>query len=241
MKLVWTVVVLAACHPGGGDDYPVHPGGDDTPGTEGRIDAAIPDGSDAAATISGRACVLTDLRDLTSCATTGAGGLTVTLGSQTATTADDGTFTITAPAGSMLVWHVGGSVADVMPSVMPFGATPQIPVVTTADYLDALNSNSVVLAPGQQGSAFVRVVRGTAAVSGATAVASPTPTYPAFYDGATSQSWNQGATGARGMVWIAGADAGSLTVTVTPPLAADVPITVPVEADSVTFATLDVP
>jgi len=241
MKLAWTVVVVAACRSGGGDDYPVLPGGDDTQGMEGHVDAAILDGTDAPAMLAGRACVLTDLRDLTSCATTGAGGLTVKLGSQTATTADDGQFTLATPAGTMLVWHVSGNVADVMPSVMPFGATPQIPVVTTADYLDALNTNSIVLAPGQQGSAFVRVVRGAAALTGATAVASPTPTYPAFYDGATSVSWNQAATGARGMVWIAGAEAGSLTVTVTPPLATGVPITVPVEADSITFATLDAP
>jgi len=127
-----------------------------------------------------------------------------------------------------------------MPSVMPLGATPQIPVVTTAIYQDALNTNGIVLAPGQ-GTVFVRVVRGAAAVLGATAVASPTATYPAFYDGATSLTWNQNATGSRGMVWIAGADAGSLTVTVTPPLATGYPISVPVEADSVTFATLDVP
>jgi len=208
------------------------------PGTVGRIDAAVLDGSDAAATLAGRACVLTDLRDLTSCATTGAGGLTVMLGSQTATTADDGQFTLATPAGTLLVWHVSGT--DVVPSVMPLGATPQIPVVTTTAYADALNSNSILLAQGQ-GSAFVRVVRGAAALTGATAVASPTPTYPAFYDGATSLTWDQDATDAYGMVWIAGADAGSLTVTVTPPLATGVPITVPIEGDSITFVTLDVP
>ena len=238
MKLVWMVVVLAACHPGGGDDYPVQPGGDDTPGTEGRIDAAILDGSDASATLAGRACVLTDLRDVTTCATTGAGGLQVTLGSQTATTASDGTFTLPTPAGTMLVWHVSGT--DVTPSVMPFGATSQIPVVTTAVYLDALNTNGVLLAAGQ-GTAFVRVVSGAAALTGATAVASPTPTFPAMYDGASSLAWNQSATGSRGMVWIAGVDAGSLTVTVTPPLGTGYPITVPIEGDSITFATLDIP
>lgn len=240
MKLAWLIVAVAGCHPAAGDDYPVLPGGDDTQGGGGiPRDAVTDDSTDASSTLAGRACLLTDLRDPGSCAATGAGGLTVTLGGETATTADDGTFTLARPVGSMLVWHVTG--ATIVPSVMPLDVTVTIPVIATTTYLDALDNNGILLAPGQ-GSVFVHVVRGGAAITGATAVASPPPTYAPFYDGSTSLVWDQDATGARGMVWVAGAEAGTLTVTVTPPLAtAGTPLAVPIEGDSITFATLAIP
>ena len=88
MKCATLVVLLAACQAGASDDFPSRPsgGGPVHIGTGSR-DAGVGDGGsdggldgDGGVSIAGRACLLTNLRDLTVCKTTGAGGLTVSLG-----------------------------------------------------------------------------------------------------------------------------------------------------------------
>jgi len=89
-------IALAGCT-GGGDDYPIQPGNGfpTTGGTPGEI--------------AGRVClIVADPRALATCASGGAGGLTVTLGGVTATTAPDGTFTMVPPASANLVFAVTG-------------------------------------------------------------------------------------------------------------------------------------
>ena len=76
----WLVVVVlgsvVACQGRASDDYPIVPGGGSVPGGgTGGVDAAIDD--DAMRVIAGRVCVLGDLRNLTACAVSGAGGLGV--------------------------------------------------------------------------------------------------------------------------------------------------------------------
>lgn len=246
MKLTWlAAVVLAACH-GGGDDYPIQTGGDDTTIGDPHRDAAVLDGNDAAGgdTITGRACLLVDLRDPVTCAVTGAGGMVVTLGSSMAVTEIDGRFVMPTPPGTNLVWHVSGT--DMVPSVMPLGAVPQIPVISVAAYQDALDSTGVLLAPGEA-SVFLHVVHGAANVPNATATATPTPSTIPYYDGATSTTWNASKTGAAGMVWIAGVDPvvgpapGQVAITVSSTLGTPQTIALPLEADAITYGTLAIP
>lgn len=237
MRALALLVVLAGCqNNGSGDDYPIIPGGDDTtigPGVDARL---IEDGStDGGPTIEGRVCLLTDPRNLTSCAEMGAGGLAVVIGTQSALTLDNGAFTIETPEGSNLVWRVTGS--GVVPSVMALSSTHIIPVFDVALYEDLLISNGILL-DASQGSIFARILQGGAPLPGAEASASPPPQYATLYDSNAPLVWNGGTTGAFGVAWIPGAGAGATTVTVTPPVGDAVAALVPVEQGSVTFATI---
>src|SRR5215468_4128708 len=97
MKTLALAVALVACKDPPVDDYPVLPGhGFGVPG--GTADA-----------IAGRVClVMADPRALATCAETGAGNITVSLGGVTTTTAANGAFTLVPPAGSNLVFTVSG-------------------------------------------------------------------------------------------------------------------------------------
>jgi hypothetical protein len=207
MRLVPLLVVLAACQ-AAGEDRPVLPGGDDDESvTPGGRDAGIGDASQGdGSAILGRVCLLSDLRDLAGCAVTGASGLTVTLGNQTAITAADGTFIMPAPSGSTLVWRVTGT--GVVPSRMAFSAVPVIPVMPDSLYNDLTLANGVIINAGQ-GAVVVRLVTPQGAdVPGATGNI-VTATYPAFYDGNSASLWNQSSTGTQGVIWIPGVPAGS--------------------------------
>ncbi len=209
MRLVWFVVALAACQaaeerrnvlPGGDDDESVTPGGGD---------ASVPDGTagDGAA-IMGRVCLLADLRNLEGCASSGADGLMVTLGTQVATTAADGTFTMPAPSGSTLVWRVVGT--GVVPSRMVFSAFPLIPVVPQTLYDDLLIANGVILNAGQ-GSVVARVVSQGLGVPGVTGTI--VTANQSFYDGSSASTWNQNSTGNQGVIWIPAVPTGSANLT----------------------------
>jgi hypothetical protein len=240
MRALALLVVLAACQSEGGDDYPIIPGGDDTtiePGVDARV---IEDGgtADGGAVVEGRVCLLVDPRNLTSCATTGAGGLAVVIGTQSTLTLDSGAFTIPTPEGSNLVWRVTGE--GIVPSVMALTSTNSIPAFTIELYDDLLLANGIQL-DASQGSIFARILQGGQPLQGAVAAASPPASFSTFYDGNSLLAWNQGATGPFGVAWIPGASAGAATVTVTPPVGDAVAALVPVEQSSVTFATIVVP
>src|SRR5437879_12702520 len=113
--LFWGVVAFAAACGSKADDFMTQPGGGgpgggcgsgsapyDSNPTDGVVSS--PDGG-----ISGRVCLATDPRKLTGCATSGAGGFTVQLGSAAATTGADGKFTIASPSMTNLVWNVTGT------------------------------------------------------------------------------------------------------------------------------------
>ncbi len=236
MRLVSLLVVLAACQGGGEDNRPVLPGGDDGEsvhpgGGDARIDDA-PHGDGAA--IMGRVCLLGDLRNLASCASVGADGLTVTLGTQTAMTAADGSFTIPAPSGSTLVWRVNGP--GVVPSRMAFSAVPRIPVLPKTVYDNLTLSNGVILNAGQ-GTVVARVISQGAAVTGATGTI-VNASYAAFYDGNSATVWNQNSTGVQGMIWVPGVAAGTASLSVD---VAGTISTVPTAVDDggITFVIVD--
>lgn len=237
---VLLVLALVGCQ-GGSEQYPVDPGGPG-PGPVGMmVDAALTDAPDpdAGNFLTGRVCLVTDVRGL-NCAGSGADGITVTLGTNSALTTASGAFTIVTPTGSNLVWRATG--ANVVKSVMAFGPSKTIPIISTQTYLDLQNANSVTINPGM-GSIIARIVKGTGATpqAGAVADVSPEPVFPAKYDGPAPLTWTESATGALGTVWIPGAGPGTNTVTITPASGANAMESVLVEDQAITYATIALP
>lgn len=238
----WYLLALLVCGCGNsGDDFPVTPGG---PGHGGghNPDASI-DGPDGGGDmLLGKVCLMTDPRQPTSaCATTLAAGLTVTLGSNVATTVDDGSFSIARSTGTGLVWTVSGT--NVVTSVIPLTARLVLPAMPAIPMYQELTGNNGVVPTAGNGDVFVQVVHGSTLVAGATAAASVTGPYPVFYDPASGDQWSQDVTGALGMAWIPGLLAGPVDVQVTPP-AATTPIVlgaVPIVDSALTFVTAEVP
>jgi hypothetical protein len=249
MKRVLAVAVLlaGACGGGGGDaddEYPLLPGGGGTgangggngPPSDASSDAT--DAVDATAMIAARVCLVVDLRSLAPCASTGADGLMVTLGDESAVTAADGSFTIVAPAGANLSWTVTG--ASVVTSRAELSASREIPAILTDDYATLLLANGVVLSAGQ-GSLVTHVIDAAAPVVGATATASPVAQFATLYDGGSATIWDQDATGSFGAIWNTGLAVGSTTLTITPSGGTPVATDHTIADGAITFTTVDVP
>lgn len=189
--------------------------------------------------LQGRVCLVTDLRDVSTCASTGAGGLTVALGTKSATTLADGSFSIEAPVGSDLVWQVSG--ASIQTSIAPFSAMSSIPVITTLDFLQLESDHSVLEVVGQ-GSVLAHVVFADSPkvpVVMAKATASPLGAYLPLYDGSVAGLWTQNFTGAFGAVWVPGLLAGTVALTIAAPGGATKTINgLPVVDRAITFATV---
>ena len=186
---------------GGGGNVGVDGGGHVDGATDGATDAVPGDGG----TITGRVCLLTDLRDLTSCASTGASGLTVTLGAGSAigsaTTSDDGSFSLTKPAGTGLMWQVTGS--TIVTSSMAYSADTKIPAVSSTDYATLQGDSGVTSTPGQ-GAVMARITQANSPLAGATASSNPAGQYLVEYAGSNANAWTQNATDAHGTAWLPG-------------------------------------
>ena len=236
MKRLLLVVGLVACG-NSGDDFPVTPGGNGPGGNHPGVDAAI-DTSDSGANLAGRVCLVDDPR-VSTCATTGAGGLLVTLGLNTATTADDGSFQIQGTQATNAVWTVTGE--TIVQTVEPFTGQVIIPAVDASSFTALQNANGVLFMTGA-GDVIVRVVQNSTPVAGATAIASNQDAYQTRYDPPTGDVWTLDATGSLGIAWLPGVLAGTQTVTVQPPLsAAQITISnVPIVEGALTFITADV-
>ena len=224
------------------DDYPVGPGGGGggVGGTKDRPDAAVDANADAAPSISGRVCLLRDLRNVMSCDATGAAGLVVRLGSEAATTLDDGSFTINRPSGSELVWQVSGNAVVTSRVPLRLGSAV-VPAIRSESYDDVLAANTIVVDPGE-GSVHASLIRGGMPLANATATTDDaSPKYPPMYDGDSAEIWDRDVTGNFGVVWLPGLDVGVSSVTAVP--ASGTPITTPVivESQAITFVTSDVP
>jgi hypothetical protein len=243
------VLVLAAgCPRGGdGDDYPLGVGGGGggttTPGTD---DAGTGDGGiDApAATITGRVCLVTDLRRLINaapgdCATMGANNFSVTLGaSAPVTTNNDGSFTIPEQAGSNLSWRVTGG--TLVTSVIPFSTSRLLPAILDAEYIDLLGVNSAVVQPGE-GSVIARLVRNNQPVTGATSVINNGESQQTLYDGANATVWGTLGTGPFGVAWLPDNVAGTRTLIVSPQGGSPLSVPVTIVDQAITFVTIAVP
>lgn len=215
MKRLVAIALIAACsteEPGVG--FPIQPGGGVGIGGSSFADAAI-DSGDASATITGRVCLLvTNLHTLTNCAATGADSLTVTLGTSTALTAADGTFSIMRPASTTdLSWSVTG--AGIVASSVAFGPTTTLPAFDAAAYQQMISANNVVTS-ASDGAMIVRITRAGTLVAGATVDTVPAPLSDVYYDSGDDLSWNiGGGTGTNGVAWIPSIPGDSAQVTIS--------------------------
>jgi len=233
--LVLVLVVAASCKTE--TNYPVGGGGFSGGGNGLHVDAPS-DGTGSGSNIV-RACVLTDPRDLTSCKTAGVAGLTVTLGTQTATTADDGTFTISAPTGTNVVWDVKGS--TVVESVTPYAGQTKISVMDSQMFIE-LQGNVGAQAEATTGGLLARVTRGGNAVIGETAIVTPANQLGSYYDGATASSWTQTGTGAYGTVFEPNVPSGSATLKLSAAGTLQATVSaIPITDGGVTFVVTELP
>lgn len=233
MRIAFGLVVFLAACGNSPDMLPVgggSSGGFPDSGGNSQVDARMIDAklADAkplaidAALFNGRVCLLTDARDFTSCATTGANGLTVHIAGNAAVTAADGTFTIVAGTGA---WSVTGS--NIVTSYKVKNDY-FIPAYTRTMYNSMLTANNIYcgaqlgLCQGE-GSVMVNVIHNGAGQSGHTVVAPTQPNpakYLAFYDNdANATTWNHlstSTTGSKGDAWLVGFDVGDATFQVDP-------------------------
>lgn len=221
--------------------HPVIPGTPSGPVGGGTVDAAAGDAANGGGAIAGRVCLVADLRDVSTCAAKGAGGLTVALGTMSTTTSANGAFSIAAPLASNLVWQVSG--AGIRTSIAPFSANALLPVIATVNYQELQADNGVLEVAGQ-GAILAHVVSSSAPhapVAMATATTSPIGAYPALYDGKVARLWTQNSTGAHGAIWIPGLAAGTIALTVAPPVGVVQTVTgLPVVDGAITFVTAEI-
>lgn len=224
------LLVAAGCGGDDGNHFPVNPGGG------GSGSSTLPDaGTDAGegTTIAGRACLLGDPRALTTCASTGADGLTVTLGDKTALTTVDGSFVIDRPTGTGLVWRVSGT--GVESSAMPQATSKNIPVISSLLYGDMLASTNAIVAAGD-GAIIMRVATAGTGVAGVIATPSPQPDSLVYYDGASATDWRFDSTGAFGIVWVPSILAGTASVALAHGSAQSTVVNIAVYANTISFA-----
>lgn len=226
---------LGACGKQSSDGYPVNPGGGGGVGSEFTPDAPV--GDDGGTSINGRVCMVAPPSVIT-CAATGAGNLTVTLGTATTTTADDGSFTLTRPAITTgLVWRVSGTA--IRAAAMKYSTATTIPAIDEDSYLTMLTATNATVG-SNSGAVIARITRGGFAVAGAV-VASQQADGQIYYDGPSITEWGLDATGAYGVAWVPSMLAGSATLTVTKDATQTMFAAQPVYADTVTFVLAEIP
>jgi hypothetical protein len=199
MKSLLPLLLLsAACPSEPGPDLPVEPGTNGSAATNGQ------DEVDNGPRLRGRVCVVADVF-ANQCANTGAGGLAVSLGDQTTTTNEDGSFAMTPTAGTGLSFLISG--ADVVTTSQALSASMRIPVLRQAVFDRMMTENGITTTAGT-GSIFASLVRGGEPVQGVSALSTPSPAFGPFFDGTAPTPWTLNATGARGIVWFPGVQAG---------------------------------
>jgi hypothetical protein len=211
-SIAWGIaLLLVGCvdSPDDEDGYPILPGG----GTLGGGTAPGGGGSGSNGRLY-RVCKLLDVRDLTSCATSGAGGFRVELGGVVAGTQTDGSFTIDDSGGMGEHFIVSGT--GIVTSITPFGfaRTLPVPVITEAAYTDMQNATGSLPVAGH-GAIMARATYGDAIFNDLRAMSNPASMYPARFDGATQADWVTTPTGQFGAIWVAGVPVGMASLTVT--------------------------
>lgn len=236
MKRLVVVFAVAAC----GDDtggFPIDPGGGGS-GSSFTPDAAVVD-PDGGTMLTGRVCLLADPRQPQTCATTGAGGFTVAVGGQVATTGDTGSFTLLRPTGSDLVWTVTGDTIE--PSAMRFGTSTTIPAISTLVYDDMLAAMQAVV-NGGNGAIVAQFIQDGDPVANATALVTPIPDSETYYDGAAVTDWDFTATGPFGVVWVSSLQPGTASLALDHGAADPHTVSnIPVLADTITFVFSEIP
>lgn len=196
----WALAIAASAAACTNDDVP-----SDLPvNPQGGIGTQTGGGGGTAQLVIGRVCLITaDPRALGTCATTGAGGLTVSLAGITTTTSASGAFTMQAPtATNGLVFNVSGT--GVVPAAQAFSPTNTIPALSQDLFNQILAANSVQV-PAGSGSIFASVIdRSGQPVANVTAMSTPASTSPPLFDGTTPTTFGTSQTGQRGIVFFPG-------------------------------------
>jgi hypothetical protein len=246
LALALAVLSFAGC--GGTDgfdeDYPVRPG---VGGTGGVGNPHLPDAApppDAGPTMSGRVCLIIDLRTWDDgCGTLTAAGLTVQIGADTTTTTMGGDFTFpTLPNGTEIVVTGGNAERSITPITTPNSLDAV--AVTTAAWNEIQGGSSFAVTSGD-GSLFVHLVADGGSADNATVASNPAPGPGAngqvLYDSQSGRAtWGTVMTDIDGKALVADVPPGDVGIDATfgTRTASD---TFTVEADSITFATLVIP
>ena len=249
MKLALLALGLVAACRASADDYPLGPGGSggvNGGGTDAGLgDTGADADGDAGVQITGRVCVITDLRTPTVCSGADASKVTVSIGTtRTATPNARGDFTINAPLGPFL-WRVSGT--NFNTSIIPVSGDNTLPVVSDVLYMEMLEANHVVRSAEEVTSAVVRVVQGgTMPVVSVLATSNPATADLPLYDANDVLIWRSDnlGTGTNGSVWlpdlpIVSGGTGAVTVTLKPPQGATVSTVVPLVDQAITFVTVE--
>ena len=237
MRALIVLALLGACTKEPGEGFPIHPGGGGGTGSSFVNDAAIPD-PDGPTAITGRVCMLVDDPRMLNCAADGAAGLTVGLGTSSAVTLADGTFTLTPPANTMdLYWTVDGT--NIKSSAQKMTATMlTLPVLAQSLYDDMVTATNANVSNGT-GGILLRITR-AGAVTGATVAAQLFPDSEVYYDGVEPGEWQTDATGTFGISWIPSigpSDSVELTISSR----GTHPVTTRAFADTLTFVFAEIP
>ncbi len=237
MRRLWVIALALGCGRSV-PDYPLGPpGGGTAHGSGSQTGGDVDSGVDASM-IAGRVCLLQDPRIFSSCAGSGADGITVMLGSQMATTGVDGSFVIGAPSGTNLVWNASGSA--IVTSVMQLSLSTQIPAIAASTYGDMLTKSQATIDTTTQGAVIANVLQNNAPAKNASATVTPGSLEPVLYDDdADDETWDANiGTGAHGDIWAPGLAAGSdvsLAITNGSDTASVNVGPVPVVANAITF------
>lgn len=211
MKCPAVVLLCAACASNSGSEFPIEPQSSGSGASTGGLlpDAAVGDGGILGdGVIIGRVCVRSSLF-VDSCATSGAGGLVVRLGDQTAVTTSNGTFAITPTSTAETSFVVAGP--NLVTTSQALNARAQINALRQDAFDEMLALNNVVQ-PLNSGSIVATVFREGVPISGVSAVSTPSPAFGPFFDGPLPEPWVTNSTGVRGIVWFPGVIAGPAEV-----------------------------
>jgi len=169
-----------------------------------------PSGSGTAARISGRVCVLADPQILDACSIKGAGGLTVAMGSATATTSADGSFTIeptpnegNGGSGGTATAPFSVTGTGIVPSqrAMAANGSTIIPVMSNDLYNQMVLATGITTEP-DTGSVLASITTPTGFPKpGITATADPALAAGPYFDATGTSPWTLNATGARGVAY----------------------------------------
>ena len=206
-RLALVFVLSAAACTDSPDDRPVAPNAAQTSGTvtTGTGDQVL----------RGKVCMIVDPRFLDACTSTNAGGLTVSAGGVTTTTASDGSFAFAMPSTTSLIATATGP--NIIASSTELTNLAIIPVMSGDLFAQMITNTDAMLATGT-GSilATLTTPAGTPAI-GVTATSAPTGSFGPFFDGTSATSFGTIGTGQRGVTWFAGVPAGATNLTFTNP------------------------